>query len=401
MYQLLNSVRIVDLTTIVAGPFATSLLGDLGADVIKIESPGGDAFRSAVPRRSPGMGAGFMNINRNKRSVRLDLKTPTGHQALLKIVATADVFVHNMRPNAIAKLKLSPETLRQDNPDLIYCTSIGYGSDGPYADRPAYDDVVQAETGWAHLLTDTQGHPRLAPTIVADKVAGLYLTQAVLAALFNRASGGGALTVEVPMFEALTSFTLAEHMSGRLFDPPLGDVGYNRLMTPHRRPHPTEDGYLVALPYTTGHWQAFFQLVDRTDLAEAGWVADPDERAARSDEMYEMLGEFLRHRTTAQWLVDLAAIDVPAAQVNTLDDLFEDEHLAEIGFFQAVQHPTEGSIISAKHPVRYSANSKTDLPAPGLGAETRSILEDVGMTQREIDDLIKMQEAPYAHREQP
>ena len=388
MYHLLNGVRIIDLTTIVAGPFATSMLGDLGAEVIKIETLDGDAFRSAVPRRSPGMGAGFMNINRNKRSVALDLKTEAGHQALLRIIASADVFVHNMRPVAIAKLRLDPETLRRHKPDLIHCTCIGYGSDGPYGDRPAYDDVVQAETGWAHLLTDSQGHPRLAPTIVADKVAGLYVTQAILAALFNRAAGGEAHTVEVPMFEALTSFTLAEHMSGRLFEPPIGDVGYNRLMTPHRRPHPTKDSYLVALPYTTRHWQAFFRLVDRPDLAEADWVADADQRAARSDQMYEMLGGFLRHRTTAQWLVDLAAIDVPAARVNTLDDLFEDEHLAEIGFFQHIEHPTEGSIISARHPVRYEADSVSDLPAPQLGSDTRAVLEGVGMTASEIDELL-------------
>lgn len=388
MYQLLDGITIVDLTTVVAGPFATATLGDLGAAVIKVEAPGGDGFRHTSPSRSEGMGAPFMNINRNKQSIGLNLKHPDGHAALLRIVVNTDVVVHNMRPNAVAKLNIGPETLRASNPTLVYCTAIGYGSDGPYGDRPAYDDVVQAETGWAHLLSDDRGIPRLAPTIVADKVAGLYVTQAILAALVARRAGQPGATIEVPMFEALTSFTLAEHLSGRLFQPPIGPVGYNRLTTPHRRPHRTADGYIVALPYTTRHWQAFFELVDRPDLATAAWVLDPAERAKNAGDLYRLLGEFTPDRTTLQWLEDLASIDVPAAPVNSLDDLIDDPHLSAVGMFETVEHPTEGTITTVRHPVRYDAPIMDDRATPRLGADTRTVLTAAGFATGEVDDLL-------------
>lgn len=388
MYQLLHGITIVDLTTIVAGPFATSMLGDLGATIIKVEAPGGDGFRDTVPSRSNGMGAPFMNINRNKQSIGLNLKHPAGHAALVRLVTEADVLVHNMRPKAVAALDIGPQSLRKVNPDLIYCTAIGYGSDGPYGDRPAYDDVVQAEAGWAHLLSDDQGTPRLAPTIVADKIAALYVTQAILAALVARKSGQPAPIVEVPMFEALASFTLAEHLSGRLFDPPIGPVGYNRLTTPHRRPHRTSDGYLVALPYTTRHWQAFFRLVGRDELAEAEWVVDPAERARNAGKLYQLLGEITPSRSTQQWLDALATIDVPASRVNSLDDVIDDRHLSEIGFFERVEHPTEGAITSVRHPVRYDGPVSDDLPTPRLGSDTWRVLADIGFDEDELADLL-------------
>lgn len=387
MYQLLDGVRIVDLTTVVAGPFATAMLGDLGAGVIKIEAPDGDGFRHTSPSRSDGMGAPFMNINRNKQSVGLNLKHPDGHAALLKIIVGADVVVHNMRPDAVTRLNIGPETLRLSNPTLIYCAAIGYGSDGPYGDRPAYDDVVQAETGWAYLLADDRGIPRLAPTIVADKVAGLYITQAILAALVARHAGQPGATIEVPMFEALASFTLAEHLSGRLFQPPIGPAGYNRLTTPHRRPHRTSDGYIVTLPYTTRHWQAFFELVERPDLAKAAWVLDPGERARNAGELYRLLGEFTPDRTTEQWLADLASIDVPAAPVNSLDDLIDDAHLSEVGMFETIEHPTEGTITTIRHPVRYDGPTGDDRQTPRLGADTRRVLTEAGLASDEVDGL--------------
>ena len=388
MFEILSTIRIVDLTTIVAGPFATSMLGDLGADIIKVEPPDGDAYRSALPHRSPQMGAGFVNVNRNKRSVCLDLKDPTGFAAFLRLVSTADVLVHNIRPEPRARLGLTTETLREANPGLIICAAIGYGSDGPYGERPAYDDVIQAETGWSSMLKDADGAPRLAPTIVADKVAGLYVTQAILAALFNRSTTGEALDVEVPMFESLTAFTLVEHIAGRLFDPPIGEAGYNRLMTPNRRPHATKDGYVVVMPYSARHWVAFFTLVGRPDLADAPWVADPSERAARAHELYGLLGEFTPARTTEEWLKVLSAHDIPAAPVNSLDDLFDDPHLNAVDFFEQVDHPTEGSIVSPRHPVMYRSPTVPDRLAPRLGADTAAVLADAGLSADEIAGLL-------------
>ena len=268
MYSLLDGIRIIDLTTVVLGPMATALLGDLGADVIKVEPPGGDLFRATSPSRNTGMGAPFMGVNRNKRSIVLDLKSDGAADVVDRLVVDADVFVHNMRPAAVHRLGIGADRLRALNSRLIYCSAVGYGSDGPYRDAPAYDDVVQGQTGLASLLADPQGAPRLAPTILADKVTGLYCAQAILAALFARERSGTGMTVEVPMFESMTAFMLAEHMGGQAYEPSLGPAGYNRLLNAFRRPHPTSDGYIVVLPYSTRHWQGVFELTERAD-----WLA--------------------------------------------------------------------------------------------------------------------------------
>ena len=383
MYGLLDGVRVVDLTTVVLGPLATVILGDLGADIIKVEPPGGDLFRASSPSRNPGMGAPFMNVNRNKRSIVLDLKHSHGHGVLSRLAAGADVFVHNMRPKAVAKLGLGAEAMREINPRLIHCTAIGYGSAGPYADEPAYDDVLQARMGLAALLADEDGTPRLAPTIIADKVTGLYLTHAVLAALYARERTGEGATVEVPMFEALSSFVLAEHMGGRMFDPPLGEPGYNRLLNPYRQPQPTADGHIVVLPSSTRHWRAVFELLGRDDWLAEDWISDPEQRTRRVHELYRSLGEVTPGRTTAEWIEAFQSIDVPCSAVNTLSDLFDD-HLAAVDFFESVDHPTEGRLVAPRHPVRYDRPVGPDRPAPQLGADTDEILIEAGFSTGEI-----------------
>lgn len=387
MYDLLHTVRIVDLTSIVAGPFATGLLGDLGAEVIKVEPPTGDAYRAAVPNRSDGMSAGYLNINRNKRSVVLDLKSSDGRQALDAIVATADVLIHNFRPSVVNRLDIGPDRLREVNPQLVTCTVVGYGSGGPYRDQPAYDDIVQARAGISSLLVDADGSPRLAPTVMADKISGLYASNAILAALVSRARTGHVATIEVPMFETMTSFVMAEHLSGELFQPPMGPPGYNRLTTPHRRPHQTKDGHVVLMPYTARHWESFLTLAGRADLAEQDWLSDANERAARSDELYELLGTLTPARTTDEWLVACAEADVPAAPVLSLSDVLVDEHLAAVDMFTVVDHPTEGPIRSVRHPVVYDSASQPNRPAPRLGHDTTQVLREVGVSQTLIDRI--------------
>ena len=371
MYSLLDGVRIIDLTTVVLGPLATGLLGDLGADVVKVEAPGGDLYRATAPSRNAGMGAPFMGVNRNKRSIVLDLKSDGSAAVMERLVMDADVLVHNLRPQTVARLGIDSSAMRSINPRLIYCAAVGYGSDGPYAGQPAYDDVLQGQMGLASLLTDEEGVPHMAPTIIADKVTGLYLAQAILAALFARERTGDAAIVEVPMFESLTSFLLAEHMAGRMFDPAEGPPGYNRLLNPYRRPQRTADGYIVVLPYSTRHWRAVFELTDRPDWLAAEWVSDPEQRARRIDELYRFLLEVTPERTTAEWLEAFASIDVPCTSVNTLEDLFEDEHLDSVGMFERIDHPSEGALLMPRHPVSYSADTTADRPVPASRSRHR------------------------------
>ena len=389
MQDVLSGIRVIDLTSIILGPFGTSILGDLGADVIKVEPPGGDLFRAAQPARNSGMGAGFITMNRNKRSICLDLKQPEGLAVLHRLVADADVVTSNMRRAAAGRLGVDGDALRAHNPDLIYCVANGYGANGPFADEPAYDDVMQARIGLSSLLTDADGAPGLAPTVLADKVTGLYLVQAVLAALVARERTGTAHTVEVPMFETMTSFLLAEHLSGAAFVPPLGTPGYNRLMTENRKPHRTADGYLVVLPYTTRHWQRFFELAGRPDLASADWVLDPDTRSGRAHELYGLIGECLMGRTSEEWLRHLAEAEIPASAVNSLDDVIDDPHLEAVDFWQLVKHPTEGTIRTMRSPLRFDgAHGSADRPAPTLGADTIDVLSEAGYSGDEIWSLL-------------
>lgn len=375
MYKLLDGIRILDLTTIVLGPYATQLLGDFGAEVIKIEPPSGDLFRTVRPGRSNEMGAGFLNTNRNKSSVQIDIKSEQGKSDFYKLVEDADVVVHNMRIAAAEKLGISFEALKQIKPDLVFCAAPGFGSDGPYRDRGAYDDVIQAQSGLACLNANEKGEPRFLPTIICDKVGGLHLALAVLAGIAHRLRTGVGCYIEAPMFEASVSFLMVEQLAGRTFDPPMGDVGYERLLSPYRRPFRTNDGYLCVMPYNAAHWQRFLNLIGRDELAESEIVLDSVKRSENVGMLYGIISDTMPSRSCAEWLDEMRRLDIPCAPVNQIADLFEDPHLQEVGFFRKTQHPTEGTVISARSPFRVNGvSTQADAPAPSTGQHTSALL---------------------------
>ncbi|OZI77838.1 CaiB/BaiF CoA transferase family protein [Bordetella genomosp. 12] len=350
----LQGVRIIDMTSVAMGPYATQILGDMGAEVIKVEAPDGDVFRTSAPARHAGMGPAYLNLNRNKASVTLDAKQPADRDRLLTLIAGADVFVSNVRTAALARLGLDAAALCARYPRLIHCSAVGFGQDGPYAAHPAFDDIIQAMSGMADLQGRNGGAPAYVNTILADKVAGLTLAYAIPMALYERERSGQGQAIEVPMFETMVSFTLIEHMSGHTFVPPSGPMGYSRVLSPQRRPYRTRDGYLALLPYTDAQWTRFFALAQRPDLAADARYGDAATRARHFDALYQDLADIVASRDTETWLALLADADIPHSRVNTPESLLDDPHLRATGFFQPVEHPTEGSLLATAIPVRFS-----------------------------------------------
>ncbi|WP_171181466.1 CaiB/BaiF CoA-transferase family protein [Ruegeria sp. HKCCD8929] len=370
MYDLLGGARILDLTSVVLGPYATQFLGDFGADVVKVEPVSGDIFRYVRPGKSETMGAGFLNLNRNKKSVVLDLKSVDGRQKFDELLGGADAVVHNMRTSAAKRLGIDYESLKQLNSSLVYCSAPGYGETGRGNDLPAYDDIIQAASGIAHLNANADGEPRFMPTIICDKVGGLHLAIAVLAGLVRRANTGKGCFIEAPMFESVVSFLMAEQLAGHTFQPPIGGLGYDRLLSPHRKPFQTKDGHIGVLPYNTQHWSRFLRFVGRDDLAEAEWVQDSTMRSERVGELYEVISEKMPEQTTDEWLQCFKKLDIPCSTVNKLSDLLNNGHLQDVGFFKNFEHPTEGNLRSARSPFRVlAADEKPDRSAPSLGSE--------------------------------
>jgi len=386
----LAGVTVIDLTAVLLGPYATQILADLGADVIKIEPPEGDIARAAGVARHPGMGSLHLAINRNKRSVVLDLKQPAGAGVLRRLLEHADVMIHNMRAAAIARLGFDYEAVRAVNPRIVYCAAYGFGERGPYRDYPAYDDLIQARSGIAALEHTQSPAPHFAPTLIADKTVGLTALYAVLAALFHRERSGAGQAIEVPMFETMVAFTLTEHLGGLTFEPPLGPAGYARVLSRDRRPHRTTDGHVAILPYTTRHWREFFALAGRPELADDPRIADPTTRNRHVGELYALVAELVATRPTAFWLDACQRADIPAAPVNPLEALPGDPHLAAVGLFAATEHPSEGAIREMRPPVGFSA-TPTSLrrPAPRLGADTAEVLREHGYDDTAIADLAR------------
>tara|TARA_A100001037_G_scaffold83142_1_gene75193 strand:- start:13699 stop:14907 length:1209 start_codon:yes stop_codon:yes gene_type:complete len=385
----LSGIRVIDITTIVLGPYATQMLGDLGADVIKIESPGpGDPIRHAGPKRNDGMAGIFLNLNRNKRGIVLDLKQEQAKEVLRRLVPTADVFFHNMRPQAIGRLGFDYDAVRSLRSDIIYCGAYGYSEKGPYAAKPAYDDLIQGSSGLAVLGADADGAPRYTPTILVDKVVGLVASQAILSALFHRLRTGEGQEIEVPMFETMATFLLAEHISGRAFEPPLSDAGYARLTSPHRKPAKAKDGYICIMPYTEKQWSAFFEISGRGQLLDDPRFSDYGARIKNIDALYALLGEAIAEKTIAEWAELCERTQIPWAPVNTLDDLFDDEHMQEIGFFHRSTHPSEGETVLTEPPVQFSATpASIHRNAPRYGEHGAEILSELGYSDNEIYQL--------------
>ena len=396
----LEGIRVVEMTSVVLGPYACQMLGDLGADVIKIEPPGGDTNRNLGPHRNNSdMGSMYLGCNRNKRSVALDLKSGRGRSAALEIIKTADVVVHNFRPQAMERLGLDYAAVKVVNPEVVYCATYGYSKKGPYGNKGALDDSIQAASGVAVLQSMVEGEPRYLPTIIADKTTAMVVVQSVLAALFHKERTGEGQEIEVPMFESMVSFVMTEHLWGQSFEPPIGKAGYVRLMASHRRPYKTrDDQYLAVLPYWDNHWRTFCELVGRPELAEDERFIDMATRLKNINESYRVTGEIIASRDRAEWLELLGDTKVPMMVVNSLDDLIEDPHLVESGFWQEFDHPTEGRIRTSSPPMNFSKTPASIRSlGPRLGENSTEVLLDVGLDQATIDSMLADGEVVLPH----
>jgi len=360
-------------------------MGDLGADVIKIEAPEGDMLRAIGPAHNPGMAALYLNTNRNKRGVVLDLKQPLARAALLRLAETADVFIHSMRPRAIERLGLAYGDLAVANPKIVYCATYGYRKGGPYSDRAAYDDMIQGASGLASLLGRRFGEPSYVPTVMADKTVALAVVGSVSMALFHRERTGEGQELEVPMYETMVSFVMLEHLHGQTFVPAMGETGYPRVLSSNRKPYRTKDGYVGVLPYSDKQWKALFAVVGRPDMAEDPRFATLAARAENIDAIYTELAEQVAARTTAEWLDVLDAANVPATPINNFDSLIEDPHLKAVGFWRTLDHPSEGMLCTADIPVTFSKSpGSLRLPPPRLGEHTAEVLGEGGLDEAEI-----------------
>ena len=381
----LQGLKIVDITTAILGPAATQILGDMGAEVVKIEPPEGDQMRNLGPSRHHGMAAMFLGMNRNKRSMVLDLKQPESRAVLERLVSTCDVFVHNMRPAAAERLGIGYRDLSRGNPRLVYASASGYRPDGRYRDKPAFDDVIQGGSGISGLFLRTDETARYAPFVIADKVIAHVLASAIAVALFERERSGEGQEVQVPMFESMVEFNLLENFWGRAFDPPLGEPGYLRIFTKERRPFRTKDGFVCVTATTDQQWERLFAAIGRPELALDERFAKMAQRTHHFGEAYEYLSEAMRKRSTAEWMTTFDEVDLPNGPVNRLEDLFDSPYLQETEFFRRYEHPSEGRLVTTNPTVTFSRTaSGLHRPPPRLGEHTREIMEQAGFSDEEI-----------------
>jgi crotonobetainyl-CoA:carnitine CoA-transferase CaiB-like acyl-CoA transferase len=385
----LHGIRVLDLTSYLMGPFATQILGDMGAEIIKVEPPEGDLVRVIGPSPCPGMGGMFMQMNRNKRSIVLDLKQPAGRDAALRLAAKTDIFVYNVRPQAMARLGLSYEAVAALNPGVIYVGAVGFGQDGPYAALPALDDLMQGMVAIPSLFERAGGEgPRYVPLAMADRHVGVALVNAVLGGLVHKLRSGEGQAIEVPMFETMAQGVLGDHMMGANFDPPLGPPGYTRHLSRDRRPFRTADGYVCAFLINDRQWQSLLEAVGEPERMKHPHFADVQARTVHSAAVHGFLETLFRTRTTAQWLEVLRKADVPSGPLHTLESLFEDEHLNAVGFFERHEHPVAGTVLNLRPPSRWSRTPpEVTRLAPTLGEHSAEILGEVGYTRSEIEAM--------------
>ena len=381
----LKGIRILDLTTVVLGPFATQTLGDWGADVIKIEGLNGDTARNSGLFRNRGMAANFIQLNRNKRSIALDLKTEGGKEALRRLIPTADAIVTNIRPAGMNRLGFGYDACKALNPGLIYAVATGFGQDGPWRARPAFDEIIQAASGFASAL-GTDDEPQFAATLAADKLTGMAVVSAVCAALFHRARSGEGQLVEIPMLETMAAFNSVEMLGGLSYEPPVGPPVYKRMR--HRKPAKTKDGWMIMLPYSAANWDAFFKAVGRPELTEELGINDPVKRGQNIDIIYEKMREIALTRTTAEWGELLLSIDVPHTSFTRMTEVTEQPHLKAVDMFPVLDHPTQGKVRIARPSTKFAGTpAEIRRPVPLLGEHTAEILREVGFSDAEIETL--------------
>ncbi len=386
----LSGVRVIDVSTVVFGPFATQILGDLGADVIKIEHGVGDTMRHAGKSPGEGLGPIYLNLNRNKRSLKLNLAQPAAKEALGRLIKEADVFFHNVREAGMARLGFGYDDVKAIKPDIVYVHCCGFGKGGAYEGRQAYDDLVQAASGVAGLLPLTDGGaPKYLPTLIMDKAAGLYSVYATIAALFHRQRTGEGQFVEVPMLEAGTHLNMVENLYGQTFDPPTGRVAYTRSINPRRKPYKTKDGYIAIVPYNDKQWETFFELGDRQGVFEDERFKTYSQRTEHIGELYAIIEEVALTKTTEEWLALLDKANIPVMRYNALDEVIDDPHLKSIDFFEMRDHEQAGTYRAVRHPVNFS-NTPADIRADArpIGADTRDILAELGFGDAEIEAIV-------------
>jgi len=389
MTRPIEGIKIVDLSGIIMGPYATRILADLGAEVIKVESPQVDSMRTVKPSRHDNMAGTTLNLHANKKSIVLDLKKPEAIDICLKLAAGADVFLHNMRPAAVARLGLGYARVAAVNPDIIYCNAVGFGREGPYANKAAYDDVIQAASGVPSLFTRARGEPDYVPSALCDKVAGLTITYSILAALLGRSLGRGGQEIEVPMFEASVAFNLIEHLCGFAFDPPLEEFGWKRVLAKERRPFKTKDGYACILPYSTENWDAFFRFIGREDLIGDSRFATHPLRVANIGFLYGLIAAVAPRYTNEEWIRFCDDNSIPASPANDLADLWEDPHLKAVNLLGYAEHPTEGRYRTVGLATRFTKTPiDVHAPAPLPGQHTVDILKGLGLSAERIDQLM-------------
>jgi crotonobetainyl-CoA:carnitine CoA-transferase CaiB-like acyl-CoA transferase len=387
----LQGIKVIDMTTVLMGPYATQMLGDYGADIIKVEALEGDVTRLIGPTRHPGMGPVFLNTNRSKRSICLDLKKPTGRDAVLRLIGTADVLVYNVRPQAMARLNLGYDVVSKVNPRLIYAGVFGFGQDGPYAAKPAYDDLIQGATALPALMAQTgDGVPRYVPNALVDRIVGLTAVGAICASLVYRDRTGRGQRVDIPMFETMAGFVMGDHMGGLTYEPPLDKGGYARHLSRDRRPYKTKDGYLSVIVYNDKQWESFFNATGREDLRKDPKFATFAGRAANIDTVYGELARIFETRPTDEWIALLTRADVPVMPMHNLESILQDEHLVATSYFPIVEHPTEGPIRSMKVSASWSDTpAEPSRLAPRLNEHGEEILREAGFSTDEIAALVR------------